>query len=151
MFCSFSVCIMTCAMIIFNIITVIIEIITIILFPTRNFQGNPLWISWGEPEASWVGGQGARAPLASEIQKIFGYFRTLYQLRMCVMTSCDLNVSVRRNNIKLCPPIESLLTTPLWRAYFVCNRSWAHSRLRHTEDFLKWHILPPRPVFSTKG
>ena len=56
-------------------------------------------------EASWVGRQGERAlPLASEIQKIFGNFKTLYQLRICVMTSCDLNVNVRRKNIKLCSP-----------------------------------------------
>ena len=27
-----------------------------------------------------MGGQGARAPLASEIQEIFGNFKTLYQL-----------------------------------------------------------------------
>ena len=43
-------------------------------------------------------------PLASEIQKIFGNFKTLYQLRMCLMTSCNLNLSIRRKNIKLCPP-----------------------------------------------
>ena len=36
----------------------------------------------------WVA-RGARAPLAPEIQKIFGNFKTLYQLRMCMMTSCD--------------------------------------------------------------
>ena len=49
-------------------------------------------------------GQGALAPLASEIQEIFGNFKALYQLRKCVMTSWDLNVCVRRKNIKLCPP-----------------------------------------------
>ena len=55
----------------------------------------------------WVGGQGALAPLlASEIQKIFGNVKTLYQLRMCVMTSWDLIVYVRRKNIKLCPPLS---------------------------------------------
>ena len=32
---------------------------------------------------------------------------------MCVMTSWDLNVYIRWKNIKLCPPIESLPTTPL--------------------------------------
>ena len=37
------------------------------------------------------------------IQEIFGNFNTLYQLRMCVMTSWDLNVYVRRKNFKLCP------------------------------------------------
>ena len=51
----------------------------------------------------WVGGGGARAPLASEIQEIFGNFKTLYQLHMCVITSCDLNVNVGRKDIKLCP------------------------------------------------
>ena len=63
-------------------------------------------------EASWVGGWagGHMRPLASEI---FRNFKTLYLLRMCVMMSCDLNVSVRRKNIKLCPPYESLPTTLL--------------------------------------
>ena len=50
----------------------------------------------------WVG----RAPLASEILKIFGNFKTLYQLRMYVMMSCDLNIRVRRKNIKLCPQLN---------------------------------------------
>ena len=45
-----------------------------------------------------------RAPLASEIQEMFRNFKTLYQLRMYVMTSWDLNVNVRRKNIKLSPP-----------------------------------------------
>ena len=56
-------------------------------------------------EASWLGG-GGTCPLASEIQKIFRNFRTLYQLRMCVMTSWDMNVNVRRKNIKMCPPLS---------------------------------------------
>ena len=52
-------------------------------------------------------GRGARAPLASETQEVFGNFKTLYQLRMCVMTSWDLNVYVRRKIIKLCPRLSS--------------------------------------------
>ena len=62
----------------------------------------------------WVG-KGARTPLVSEIQKILRHFKTLFELRMCVMTSCDLNVSIRRKNIKLCLPLptESLPTMPL--------------------------------------
>ena len=53
----------------------------------------------------WVG-KGARAPLTSEIQEIFRNFKTLYQLRMCVMTSWDLNVYIRWKNSKLCPPLS---------------------------------------------
>ena len=59
--------------------------------------------------------------LASEIQKIFENFKTLYQLRMCMMTSCDLNVSFRRKNLKLCLPIESLPTMPLTISSAVLN------------------------------
>ena len=60
----------------------------------------------------WVG-RGHMLPiLASEIQNIFGNFKTLYQLRMCVMTSCDLNVNTRRKNIKLCPPLSPYLRRP---------------------------------------
>ena len=69
-------------------------------------------------------------PLASEIQKIFGNFKTLYQLRMCMITSCDLNISVHRKNIKLCPPIESLPTTPLaWSIHIECDVfvHWSHA------------------------
>ena len=59
-------------------------------------------------EASLACWQGGTCPLASESQDIFGNFKTLYQLRMCVMMSWDLNVYVRRKNIKLCPPMMPL-------------------------------------------
>ena len=80
-----------------------------------------------------MGGQGARAPLTSEIQEIFGNFRTLFQMRMCMMTSWDLNVNVRRKNIKMCPPIESLPTTPLATRIFV--------HYTGTQEGRKWVFL----------
>ena len=46
---------------------------------------------------------GARAPLASEIWKIFGNFKTLYQMRMCVMTSWDFDVNVPQKILNCTP------------------------------------------------
>ena len=50
------------------------------------------------------GGRGHVPP--RKFGNFFGNFKTLYQLRMCLMTSYDLNVSVRWKNIKLCPPLS---------------------------------------------
>ena len=45
----------------------------------------------------------------------FQNFKALYQLRMCVMTSWDLNVMFRWKNIKLCPPLSPYPRCP-WLA-----------------------------------
>ena len=50
--------------------------------------------------------------------------KTLYQLRMCVMMSWNLNVNVRQKNIKLCPPLSPYPRRPwlcvkLKRIWFV--------------------------------
>ena len=60
-------------------------------------------------------------PLASEIQNIFGNFKTLYQLRMCVMTSYGLNVTFIGKILNCAPSIESLPTTPLSRRHCQCH------------------------------
>ena len=87
------------------------------------------YILWHQRRRGWVG-RGARALVASEIQKIFGNFKTLYQLRMCVTTSRYLNVNVRQKNIKLCPPHwVPTRDAPVWHIYILHQnplfRRWA--------------------------
>ena len=77
----------------------------------------------------WAGGH-VLPPNVGNFREIFGNFKALYQLRVCVMTSCDLNVTVRRKNIKLCPPFESLPTTPLTRDH------WLKTPVTENNNFL---------------
>ena len=69
-------------------------------------------------EASYVGTRGT-CPLASEIQNIFGNFKPLYQLRMYMMTSWDLNVNVCQKTLNCAPNGVPTHDTPTMKSSIV--------------------------------